>query len=68
MERKPHLKLLIKWGGGVVEIGSGTDGQWQFAGIDALDLATGFTIALEDRHGQRADLVSIDRPSKSRGS
>lgn len=68
MERKPHLKLLIKWGGGEAEIGSGTDGQWQFAGIDALDLTNGFTLALEDRHGQRGDLVSIDRPSNNRGS
>lgn len=68
MAVKPHLRLILKWDGGEAEIGSGTDGHWQFAGIEALDLTTGFTLALEDRHGQRADLVSIDRWAKGNGS
>ena len=67
MEREPkHLSLFVKWDGGEVEIASGCDGQWRFKAVDGepIDLLGGFTLALEDRHGRRMDLASIDRMGK----
>jgi hypothetical protein len=67
MEREPkHLSLFVKWDGGEVEIASGRNGQWKFnaVGSEPIDLLGGFTLALEDRHGRRIDLSSIDRMGK----
>jgi hypothetical protein len=67
MECEPkHLKIVAKWDGGEAVIASGHNGLWNFKAVcgEPIDLSGGFTLALEERHGRRWDLVSIDRMGK----